>query len=235
LVIAADGLGHPSLAEIPAVRTKIASNARVGLGATFAGQTDCYPAGQLTMAVGHGGYAGITQVEAGLLNVAAAVDPHALRQSGSPLNQINNILRGCKLPLIESDLEVRWTGTPALTRHSRQLSQRRLLLVGDAVSYLEPFTGEGMSWAIRSAVLASRLVNESPTMWEDAMSQRWQDQWRKHVASQQTACRTLSSLLKYPRIAKLSLLFASAVPWIPRKIMRQVSGVDESLTVEAFG
>ena len=39
----------------------------------------------------------------------------------------------------------------------------RVMVVGDSCGYVEPFTGEGMSWAIRGAIaVTSVLPNEPP-------------------------------------------------------------------------
>ena len=44
-----------------------------------------------------------------------------------------------------------WRGTPPLTRRAPSLAAERVFVLGDAAGYVEPFTGEGMAWALASA------------------------------------------------------------------------------------
>ena len=45
----------------------------------------------------------------------------------------------------------RFTATPTLTRRRRTIQRGRLFILGDAAGYIEPFTGEGIAWALASA------------------------------------------------------------------------------------
>ena len=55
-------------------------------------------------------------------------------------------------------------GTLPLTRTTSSVTLPRTFLLGDAGGYVEPFTGEGMSWALSAAAavvpLAERVVRE---------------------------------------------------------------------------
>mgnify|MGYP001115811720 CR=1 FL=1 len=84
----------------------------------------------------------LEMVEAGTLNVAAALDAKALRHGQRPAVVVRQILESCRLPVPPSLDGARWTGTPALTRQSCCFAAHRLFLVGDAVGCVEPFTGE---------------------------------------------------------------------------------------------
>ncbi len=55
--------------------------------------------------------------------------------------------------------QLKFTGhqLPTLTRHTR-LANERVLLVGDAAGLVEPFTGDGISFACRSARLAAGCI-----------------------------------------------------------------------------
>ena len=60
------------------------------------------------------------------------------------------------------DLRVLGHRLPTITTRSR-LSHGRILLVGDAAGLIEPFSGEGISYAIQSARLASEVILEALT------------------------------------------------------------------------
>ncbi|MFM9170747.1 MAG: hypothetical protein ACKOTD_11730, partial [Phycisphaerales bacterium] len=62
----------------------------------------------------------------------------------------------------------RWRGTPALTRRRACVAAPRILVTGDAAGYVEPFTGEGLGWAIATGAAAGRLaahMRAAPDAW----------------------------------------------------------------------
>lgn len=224
--IVADGLGHSALSEFPNMASQVASGSRLGLGAIIDDDSQAYAQRELTMAVGRSGYVGLTRVEHGKLNVAAAVDSRALKLEG-PLAAVESILRSCRLPLPDGLKDVKWTGTLPLTRTSRMVAARRLFTIGDSASYVEPFTGEGMSWAIQDALQLSRLLMAEEKTCE-LMTAAWNRQWKEKLRSKQWVCRGLAALLRHPQLASFSLLLARSVPWIPQWLIAQASGVDRT-------
>jgi len=225
-VIVADGLGHSALSEFPNMASEVATGSRLGLGAIVEDKGQAYANRELTMAVGRSGYVGLTRVEHGKLNVAAAVDASALKSDG-PLISIETILRSCRLPIPDSLKDVKWTGTLPLTRTSRMVAARRLFTIGDSASYVEPFTGEGMSWAIQDALQLSRLLTAEEGTCE-SMTAAWNRQWKEKLRSKHWVCRGLAALLRRPQLASVSLLLARSVPWIPQWLIARASGVDRT-------
>jgi flavin-dependent dehydrogenase len=90
----------------------------------------------------------------------------------------------------------------------------RLFVVGDAAGYVEPFTGEGMAWALSSAVaLAPLAVGE----WRPEAARHWTATHRRVVVARQGPCRWLAAALRRPWlmggiVAMLSLWPALAWP-----------------------
>jgi 2-polyprenyl-6-methoxyphenol hydroxylase-like FAD-dependent oxidoreductase len=116
------------------------------------------------MATGRGGYVGLVRVEDGRLDMAAAFDPVFVKSVGGLGAAAETILREVGWPAPPALAEEPWKGTPALTRRARRLAGHRCFVVGDAAGYVEPFTGEGMAWAVMSAaaVAASACAESSP-------------------------------------------------------------------------
>ncbi len=224
VVLAADGLTHSSLGSEEQVASNIAPDSRVGLGATWTSSDDWYKHGRLTMVVGQAGYVGITCVEQGRINAAAALSLDSLRAGRTPGMVITGLLRECGMRIPDGCEDAPWTGTPALTRESGQWSGHRLFLVGDAAGYVEPFTGEGMSWALAGAVEVSRLADRAIEQWNDDLARQWHDIWRSFVKQRQSTCRSLAWLLRRPRLAELTLGVVSYTPWIANRIMHRVAG-----------
>ena len=224
VVLAADGLTHSSLGEEEQVASTVAPDSRVGLGATWSSRDAWYKPGRLTMVVGRAGYVGITCVELGRINAAAALSLESLRSGRSPGLVIGSLLRECGMRIPDGCDSASWTGTPALTRESQHWSAHRLFLVGDAAGYVEPFTGEGMSWALAGAVEASRLADRGIRQWDASLGDEWHGIWRRFVRQRQSTCRRLAWLLRRPRLAEFTLAAASYTPWVVHRIMRKVAG-----------
>ena len=152
VILAADGLGHASVQHIDAFRSSTVRRPRVGLGLTVAEPRGHFAAGAIHMAIARHGYVGLVRTADDNLNAAAAVDPAALKEADCPATTINRILRDAGMPQLTSITGVPCRGTLPLTRSSLTLAAERVFLLGDAAGYVEPFTGEGMGWAIASAV-----------------------------------------------------------------------------------
>ncbi len=223
-IVAADGLGHSSLSDVAAFTSQVAANSRLGLGTIVVDDSQNYPVHELTMSVGRCGYVGLTRVENGQLDVAAAVDASALKQLG-PATAIATILESCQLPVPASLRTAKWTGTLPLTRQSQTVAARRLFTIGDAAGYVEPFTGEGMSWAIVSALTLSQLLTTRDLDDCEQLTAAWIAQWRQHVRRKQLVCRGLTSLIRHPRLAGYSLTMARSLHWIPQWLIARASGV----------
>src|SRR5262249_9490161 len=152
----------------------------VGLGATLtasqvsAEASELAPRGTIVMAVGSSGYVGLARAECDGLSIAAAVSPRAMRRAGSPAGAIGEILTSAGVPLPPLDPAIAWTGTTPLTSSARRIAAPRLFVVGDAASYVEPFTGEGIAAALESAWLVAPLVDQATMGWTDALAHTWQ-------------------------------------------------------------
>lgn len=179
----------------------------IGIGASGSAES---PAGrgvrELTMFVGTSGYAGRVVTEDGVANWAAAVDPNFLRRAGGPAASVRSICEQAGAGACPP--EVGWTGTPALTR--RCPAQRGCVYrVGDAAGYVEPITGEGMSWAmLGGAALA-------PVLGAALRSGRHRDAWASRhgrlLAVRRARCGLVARSLRSPVAMSAAFsLFGSA-------------------------
>ncbi len=104
--------------------------------------------------------------------MAAAFDPEFTREMGSPQAAAKHILQKAGLPYLPIFDQSPWSGTAALTRSRHTLAAKRLFVIGDAASYGEPFTGEGIAWAVGSALLAVPIALSAVDQWSDKLA--WQ-------------------------------------------------------------
>jgi flavin-dependent dehydrogenase len=92
-----------------------------------------------------------------------------------------------------------------------------VLVLGDAAGYVEPFTGEGMAWAMRSALAAADLAAEG---WTGAAGPRWERMHRQMVGGRQRRCRALTMLLRAPRLVRAAVRILEHAPAFARPFVR---------------
>lgn len=134
---------------------------KTGLIAHYRGVADLDRFGE--MHVAHGVYAGLAPLEDGLTNVAVVANVQNVEaRSGSidqffveSLQAIPEVAR--KLDGAERVGGIRGVGSMA--RRARRASGDGYLLIGDAASFLDPFTGEGIYEALKGAQLAAPVAS----------------------------------------------------------------------------
>ena len=224
IVIAADGLssGLMAGAGVPSKPLHSGKRPLIGLGAVLPVQTPGFPAGVIHMAVGNEGYVGFVRVEDGSLNAAAAVSPSALRAAESPTSLINSLLRQAGWLEIEEASDLSWTGTPELTRSPSRPGAERLFAVGDAGGYVEPFTGEGMYWALAGASLLAPLAVLGTEEWTTSLLDDWTALQARLIGRAQRLCQASAWVLARPPLARLSIRVLEASPRLARGLVRRV-------------
>lgn len=222
VVVAADGLRSGILARI---RSEEADRARgrgapptgsgpgkVGLGAVVVDADPGYEAGIIHMAVGEDGYVGMVRTEDGCLNVGAAVRASAVGRGRSPADAVAGILRQASFPSLNGEPVEGWRGTPNLSYHPRELGGERVFAVGDAAGYVEPFTGEGMSWALAGAWTLAPIVRRAVDVWDRHHLEEWHHAYRRTVGRAQSVCRGAAWTLNRPRLSRAALRLLSVLP-----------------------
>ncbi len=199
VVLTAAGLTHRCLDGEAEITSRVDPKSRVGAGCVLpAGAAGPRP-GVLQMAVGRGGYVGLVRVEGGEINLACAFDPALLRSSGGASGACQAILKEAGFAQPPGLDGAAWQLTPALSRRTSPLAGHRLLLLGDAAGYVEPFTGEGMGWALTSSLAALPLVLRGLEHWDGAIEADWRRLHHRWVSRRQTFCRALAMVLRNPR------------------------------------
>lgn len=186
-VIAADGLGGSSLRDVAEMRWRVARRSRIGAGASLASPPLALGEGEILMLWDRAGYIGFVRLPDGAVNAAAAWDPAAVRRCGG--------LAALAALVVEQAggdpacvTGARWWGTPTLTRVRAAVEQSAIIATGDGAGYVEPFTGEGMTWAVLAGEAAALRVlsrrRGARTSWA---GERRRLLWRDHAACALTA------------------------------------------------
>ncbi len=217
LVILASGLAVPE--RQGGARASIPMLARVGLGRVLSSVPAGYERGTVTMAAGSDGYVGLVRLADGRLNVAAAVSATALGKRGAAGEVVDTILQQVGLPRIGAPDG--WRGTPRLRARRPPVRGVRVVAVGDAAGFWEPFTGEGIGWALQSGQSAGDAARQLAGHWSPRLARRWARVQRRRMRRLQLRSRMVSAALARPRLVEIGLGIAA---WRPRMIDWLVPG-----------
>jgi menaquinone-9 beta-reductase len=113
------------------------------------------------MHVAGGGYCGVAPLSTREANVTFVLDQDEMHEAGNGLEDFYRRTLG-RWPWIQERLQgASLLGPPRaigpLALEARRVSAPGVLLVGDAAGFYDPFTGEGVTLALRSAELAAEV------------------------------------------------------------------------------
>ncbi len=224
IVLVCEGLNQRLLKRAEEFSCTIDERSSIGVGAATTQITqEIIQPGTIYMAVGKSGYVGAVLVEDSSLNIAAALNLDSLKQGESIGTVIQQILQeaGCTLPVDVNRL--RWQGTPKLTRQTTPVAARRLLVLGDAAGYVEPFTGEGMGWGFASAIASISVVLAGLERWDETIEKKWIRHHQQQIHKQQKWCRRCASVLKRPDLVKTLIKVIKFCPLIVSPIINHIN------------
>ncbi|MGH8563161.1 MAG: NAD(P)/FAD-dependent oxidoreductase [Gammaproteobacteria bacterium] len=219
LVLAADGLGAGLLPRAPAMT---APASRIGAGLIVDEAPGFYRAGCIHMACGRAGYVGLVRLEDGRLDVAAAFDPGALRHLGGPARAATGIIAEVGWPVPAGLAAGPWRGTPALSSRPGRIGAERLFVLGDAAGYVEPFTGEGIAWALTSARALCPLALRAVERWDPGFPALWADLHRRALGPRRL-CHASARLLRSPLLTGVLVRLLANAPALAGPIVQALN------------
>ena len=201
-------------------RADAAPASRLGAGVVL--PADAVPAffapGTIFMATARSGYVGLVRLEDGRLDLAAAFDPAFVKAAGGAGAAALDVLKSTRWPLPPGIADAAWKGTPALTRTPAAVAGRRTFAVGDAAGYVEPFTGEGMAWALAGAAALAPIVHQAATGWREEHAAAWRMAHARVVGGRQGVCRAAARALRSPTFTRLAVRVLSVLPVLARPV-----------------
>ncbi|MHC4948967.1 MAG: NAD(P)/FAD-dependent oxidoreductase [Planctomycetota bacterium] len=217
LVVGADGLGSAVARAAGLAPRRIGRRYGFAYDVRPAGAPVAGP-GEIVMLVGPGGYLGVVGETDGRQHVGALVD------AAAPARDPGGFVRalGARLgPAVAGLAPVRGGVVDAagpMPWRPRRVAGHGVVLVGDAAGYVEPFTGEGMAWALAGAeVLDEVLAGARPGAWSSADGRRYEAAWRRRIGRPQLACRLVGWTVRRPALAA-----AAARPPLVRRVAARV-------------
>lgn len=160
------------------------------------------------MHVGGGGYCGIAPLSPTRANVAFVLDQAEMAPVAGDLEAFYRSALERRWPRIAERLararlfdKPRAIGPLALL--SRGVSAPGVLLVGDAAGFYDPFTGEGVTLALRSAEIASRVAQQALQSTRPHGLRRYDRERRAATGAKFRFNRLLQTVVGHPSLANL--------------------------------
>ena len=223
VVIAADGLRGSLVENDPDFPRIAAPDSLLGIGTTLSAAPAECAAGTIFMAVGDGGYIGQVGSEDGGLVVAGAITRRLLADASTVEGAAGRIVEQAGLHWPADLSRVKWHGTPPLTRRLARVAGHRLFVIGDAGAYVEPFTGEGMAWAMLSACAVVPLVSAAVDRDSPEWALRWDALHRQLLGRRMFVCRGISRMLRSPRVTRTVVSVLDKLPWLAAPLIRSMT------------
>jgi flavin-dependent dehydrogenase len=191
------------------------------------GNADAIQPETIEMFVVAGGYLGVVRRGGGDLHVAGLVGGRA-PDDLAPFAFVESVA-GRFDALTEAGLDRldrpgcgRLLGAGPMPCRPRRVAGDRVVLVGDAAGYIEPFTGEGMSWALESAeILAAVAADLSPGGWTAMAARRYRRAWAGRVGRRQRGCTWLARVLARPAVSRALFGVAARGPAVVNALVRR--------------
>ena len=188
--------------------------------------------GRIELHLFDGGYVGLGAVEGDRINLCLLVTVRALRECGGSPDRLlrervmaNEAVRDA---LGDTPPCGQWQSIGPLSWGARRPEACGAFFLGDAAGTIDPFSGEGMSNAMRSAEIAvphvmNALVRGGP---DDEIRRAYAADWVRTFGPVTRRVRRVGRLFERPRLAgpALRLLAGIGSAWVPRVIASTRTG-----------
>src|SRR2546421_1902218 len=181
-----------------------------------------------------GGYGGLSSIENGLSNLCFIASARDVRACGADAERVVREVvcqnqRAAKT-LRNAKAQTPWLAVTLEKFGRHKLSPAKgLLTIGDAASFIDPFTGSGMLMALESGELAAHAVadflNHSPSISNlDQLQTAYTDRYRQTFNSRLTVSSLLRKAAFVPGLAETAIAFFGASDHLRRKLAQATRG-----------
>jgi flavin-dependent dehydrogenase len=205
VVLLAGGLQDKLLAQV-GIATRSGRHTRLGFGTPIpVARASSLPPLQIRI------------LDDGYVGLARLADGSGVLAGAAPLPFVRRHIDRLSRELALDRREFR--GTPCLFRKASQVWFSRGFVLGDTASYVEPLTGEGISWALRSAELAIPFAAEAAQTWSDALGVAFQRAYRRNIVRRQRQAAILHYLLHSPLLLRVVAPLIAHYPQLPAHLL----------------
>ncbi|MBP90904.1 MAG: hypothetical protein CMJ64_30035 [Planctomycetaceae bacterium] len=227
-IVIAGGLGCRVFAHNEQDEREISKYSRVGVGTVLDDASEDYTVGTIYMACHRDGYVGLVRLEDDRLDIAAALDAAAIKRDGGIRECVEHVLESAGMRVPINVANTHWHGTPRLTQSRERVERGRCLLAGDAAGFVEPFTGEGIAWALASGRAVAAFALSSNT--DGVPRLGWEKKHYQMLSQRMRLCRSVSRLLRYPALVSISIRVLALAPGLAKPF---VNALNKSFATES--
>lgn len=181
-----------------------------------------------------GGYGGLSTIERGLSNLCFIASAGDVRACDADANRVMREIVGqnrrARRTLEKARLRSNWMAVSleGFGRY-RVAPAGGLLAVGDAASFIDPFTGSGMLMAMESGELAANAIGEfleSPdqALALDHLNARYSAAYEHSFDSRLKLCSLMRKAAFIPGVAELAVRLFRASDYVRRRTARATRG-----------
>ncbi|HBB86685.1 MAG TPA: hypothetical protein DC047_03610 [Blastocatellia bacterium] len=192
-----------------------------------------------------GGYGGLSEIEHGLSNLCFIVSSSDVRRLGSDPDRVLRevVMRNSRAAktLEQARLSSPWLSV-ALEGFGRRLltPANGLLTVGDAASFIDPFTGSGMLMALESGqvvadTIASQLGSAGAAQTVELIAKEYEREYIRRFDSRLRVSGLLRRAAFVPHLAEAAILIFGASAHLRRKLARATRRANNSQSHASIG
>lgn len=178
-----------------------------------------------------GGYCGVSKVEDNKINICYLADYKTFKQyknieeyqknvvSKNPY--LKSILDNCE-PLFEKPLTI-----SQISFEAKKAVENHILMIGDSAGLIHPLCGNGMAMAIRSAKIASELIEQYYNYEISSRSElekMYQKAWNQNFKRRLKIGRLLGSIFQKPKLTFVLLRIITVFPFLLTTIIKNTHG-----------
>jgi geranylgeranyl reductase family protein len=173
------------------------------------------------MHMGGGGYCGVAPLSPTLANVAFVLPRRQMAEAAGDVEGFFRRSLRARWPRLSERLErARLVERPRVTGplavEARSLVAPGALLVGDAAGFYDPFTGEGITLALRTSDLAARVIGEALAARGAAL-----DLPEPLLAYERTRRAATRDKFRFNRLLQVAIQWPEAANLLARRLVRR--------------
>ena len=181
-----------------------------------------------------GGYGGLSSIENGLSNLCFIASAQAVRECGADAERVMRTVV-CQNRRAAFALEHARAGTPWLAVSLESFGRHTvtpasgLLSIGDAASFIDPFTGSGMLMALESGQLAAGVITDhlSAIRLGSGLVEfetRYRAAYQARFHSRLRICSMIRRAAFVPGLAQMAIRIFSTSDHLRRRVSRATRG-----------
>jgi 2-polyprenyl-6-methoxyphenol hydroxylase-like FAD-dependent oxidoreductase len=181
-----------------------------------------------------GGYGGLSSIEDGLSNLCFIASARDVRACGADADRVMREVvcqnQRALFTLRDAALHSEWLAVSLEGFGCHDVAPAPgLLAIGDAASFIDPFTGSGMLMALESGELAAHAIADyfnggEPSESLDDLRLKYSAVYRRAFASRLTVCSFIRRAAFVPGLAETAIRFFAASAGLRRRLARATRG-----------